>query len=168
MTDSANSILFYIQKSLYEGKQPDTDGYYCYTKKELAEKASVSASTVERNIDQVLAYLQRWCDFSRWAKFENYAGEILYQNVSFETGVLKFQRNPLTFQREFSFLWALPPLEQWFSYDAFDDKHRRRINGNKMKYDAVPWSWDADQYEDEIRQAREAIQQHWSTNHAGR
>lgn len=164
MTDSVSSILLYIQKSLYDGKQPNADAYYCYTAKELAENASVSLSTVKRSKEQVLSYLQRWCDFSTWAKFEDYAGEKLYQDVSFEAGVLKFQRNPLTFQEEFSFLWALPPLEQWFSYDAFDDKHRRRINGNKMIFDAVPWTWDADQYEEEIKQARDAIKQHWSTN----
>ena len=162
MTDSVSSILFYIQKSLYEGKQPDADGFYCYTKKELAENASVSVVTVMRSKEQILSYLQRWCDFSSWAKFEDYAGEILYQNVSFEAGILKFKRNPLTLQPEFSFLWALPPLEPWFCYDAFDANHRRRINGNKMKFDAVPWSWNADQYEEEIRQAREAIRQHWS------
>ena len=164
MTESASSILLYIQQSLYDGKQPDADGFYCYTKAELAENASVSLSSVARSKEQILDYLEKWCDFSSWAKFEDRAGEVLYQDVSFEAGILKFQRNPLTLQPDFSFLWALPPLQPWFCYDAFDAKHRRRINGNKMRYDAVPWSWDADQHEEEIKQARDAIQLHWSAN----
>ena len=48
MKDSAPAMLRYIQESLYNGKQPDQDGFYRYTKKELSEHAEISVSTVNR------------------------------------------------------------------------------------------------------------------------
>ena len=162
MENSAGNVVLYIQQSLYDGRLPDQEGYYCYSRKELAENSGISVSTFNRCKEDVVHYLSTWCDLASWAKYQEYSGEILYQNVSYEKGVLKFQRNPLTLKPELSFLWALPPLNPWFAYDCFDEKHRRRFNGRTMVYDAIPWSWDADQYETELAQARAAIQEHRS------
>ena len=160
MNDSAAGMVYYIQTSLYDGRQPEAEGFYIFTKKELAEKLGLALTTVHRNIGDVVQYFSSWCDLSSWAKYPELAGEVLYTDVSYERGVLKFKQNPLTLRPDLSFLWALPPLNSWFSYDAFDAKHRRRCNGSQMRYDAIPWSWDADQHEEELERAREDIQKH--------
>ena len=157
---SAGSIIVYIQNCLYDGRQPDQSGYYCFSRKELAENAEIALSTFDRCKEEVIHYFKTYCDFASWAKYKEFAGEVLYTEVSYERGLLKFKRNPLTQMPEFSFLWGLPPLGAYFSYDFFDEKHRRRLNGSKMCYDAIPWSWNADEYETELNEAREAIRIH--------
>ena len=156
---SEGEVIHAIQQSLYDGKCPDKDGYYCFSRKELCEIAHLSPSTVDRCKDEVVKYFSSWCDLARWAHYEEYKGEILYINVSYERGVLKFQRNPLTLAPELSHLWAMPPLDFYFAYDCFDEKHRRR-GTVKMVFDAIPWTWDADQYEEELKLARERNREH--------
>ena len=157
---SEGKIKHYIQTTLYDGRKPNENGYYCYSRKELAENTGLSPSTVVRNMDEVLDYFSKGFRLDNCVKFSEYPGESLYCDVSYVQGVLSFKRNPLTFKPELSFLWGLPPLYYHFAYDCFDDKHRRRHNGGKMIFDSIPWSWDADKYEDELRLAREAIRQH--------
>ena len=142
----AGKVIRYIQQSLYEGKQPTNSGFYVFTRKELAEGAKISVSTFDKYKDEVLHYFSTWCDLKSWAKYDEYEGEVLYIDVAYEKGALRFKRNPITLQPHLSYLWALPPLNSFFSYDVFDEKHRRRTNGT-MKYDAIPWGWDADLWE---------------------
>ena len=162
MNQSAGKVILYIQNSLYDGKKANDDGYYCFTRKELADNSRISATTLDRCKDDVCFHLMNDYDFSSWAKYKELAGESLYLDVAYEKGILRFKRNPLTFQPEYSFLWGLPPLDYYFSYDCFDEKHRRRSNSRKMEYDAIPWSWNADEYEAELMQARADIQTHQS------
>ncbi len=159
---SWKKVALYIQQSLYDGRQPVHEGFYCFRKKELCEMSGISASSFGTNLEELLDYFQRWCDFDTWARFPELRGEKLYQDVSYEKGVFRFRRNPLTFQPEYIFLWALPPLNANFAYDSFDEKHRRRNNAGRIVYDSIPWTWNADDYEEEIRKAREDIQKHWS------
>ena len=150
----SGKIIHYIQKSLYERKQPSEDGYYIYLRKELAEAAGISASTFDNCKQEVIIYFSSECALNTWAKYEGYEGEILYTDVKYEKGKLKFKRNPLTFQPELAHLWALPPLNDFFAHDYFDEKHRRRWNGSTIKYDAIPWSWDADLWEEIMKSGR--------------
>ncbi len=161
-SESKGKILHYIQMSLYNGKCANEEGFYCYTKKELTENTGLSSDTISRNMEEVLEYLTDWCDLSWFAGLEELKGQCLYTDVSYKRGILRFKRNPLTCQPEYMYLWALPPLHDRFSYDVFDEKQRRRCHGSKMIYDAIPWSWDADQYEQELKDARKKIQEHWS------
>lgn len=160
MNESVYKIIHYIQQSLYDGRKPDANGNYCFSRKDLAEGASVSLSSVSSNIESVVLMLSDDYDFNRWARFSEYTGENLYEGVSYNKGVLSFKRNPVTLAPDLNFLWALPPINSLFSYDSFDEKHRRRTSGNKMIYDAIPWTWDADQYEAELKEARRLIAAH--------
>ena len=163
MSTSANQIALYIQKELYDGKQPDVDGYYRFSRTDLAENTRISLSTLNRCISETVELFSNWYNFSRWAKFnpDEYGNEQLFINVEYKRGVFQFQRNPLTLNEQFSFLWGLPPLSvEYFTFDFFDEKHRRRINGDVMIHDAIPWQWDADQYEDQLNKAREEIKAH--------
>lgn len=144
-------IIRYIQGELFNGKQPTETGHYVFSRKELAEGVGISVSTVDNCKDAVTKYFSSFCDLKTWAKYDEYAGEILYIDVSFEKGKLKFKRNPITFEPHLSHLWALPPLNDWFAYDVFDDKHRRRCNCSVATYDAIPWDWDADLWEQVIQ-----------------
>lgn len=144
---SDRKVIHFIQKSLFNGKQPTNEGYYVFSRKELAEGAGISVSTLDNCKEDVIRYFSSWCDLKTWANYEEYAGQILYTDVSYEKGKLRFKRNPITLQPPLSHLWALPPLDSYFSYDAFDKKHRRRSNASRIVYDAIPWSWDADLWE---------------------
>lgn len=148
MSSSGGKVIHFIQQKLYEGRQPDEAGYYVFPRKELSEGAEISPTTFDNCKDDVVAYFEKWCDLKVWAKYNEYAGEILYVDVSYQRGKLRFRQNPITINSKLSHLWALPPLDSSFSYDCFDEKHRRRINGSSVKMDAIPWSWDADIYEE--------------------
>lgn len=151
MKINEGKIIRYIQGELFNGKQPTETGEYVFSRKELAEGVGISVSTVDNCKDAVAKYFSSFCDLCSWAKYEEYIGEKLYIDVSYEKGKLKFKRNPITFEPHLSHLWALPPLADWFAYDVFDDKHRRRCNCSVVTYDAIPWSWDADLWEQIIQ-----------------
>ena len=157
MSDPAGKIVYYIQKELANGRQPSEDGFYIFTRKELIEGAEISASTFNNCKAEVVQYFSSWCDLKRWAKYDEYAGEILYVDVSYERGKLKFKRNPITFSLELEHLWALHPLNSYFSYDSFDEYHRRRTNFGEIRYDAIPWDWDADVWEQIVQDGKEDL-----------
>lgn len=144
MMANDGQIIRFIQESLYKGKQATADGFYVFTRKELSDGAGISVSTFDRCKDDVVRYFSSWCDLKTWARYDEYVGEVLYVDVSYEKGKLRFKRNPITLQPNLCHLWALPPLNSYFSYDSFDEKHRRRTNASRIVYDAIPWNWDAD------------------------
>lgn len=151
MQGSAAEIVYYVQKTLSQGKEPDEQGFYVYSRKDLAEGTGLAISTISNNIISAMLYFRDWCDLKSWAKYEEYAGEILYVDVSYEKGKLKFRRNPITLKPELSYLWALPPLNNHFSYDYFDNKHRRRCNWHEPIFDALPNSWSEEQIEEVLK-----------------
>lgn len=158
---SYGEVIHAIQQSLYDGKCPDEEGFYCFPRKELCEIAGISPSTFDRCKDEVVDYFRRRCDLATWAKYNEYKGEVLYVDVSYERGVLKFRRNPLTLKPELEYLWALPPLDFFFAYDYFDEKHRRRGGyGNRMLFEAIPHLVNADELEEEMMQARKRNKEH--------
>ncbi len=156
MSNSAEKIEKYVQETLYNGRQPDDQGFYIFSHKELYANLGVASKTISDSIEEVVCFFAERFDLARWAKYDELKGEQLYLDVSYEKGVLRFRRNPITIDSNLDFLWGLPPIR----FDFFDEKHRRRCYGSNMKYDAIPYDWDADQYEEEINKAREAIKQH--------
>ena len=126
MKGATYKIIHYIQKSLYEGKKQDTDEYYIYTRKELAEGANVSLTSVNTCKYEVVEHFKEGYDLFKWAEYKEYLGEKLFLNVDYAHGELRFQRNPITLREELKHLWALRPLYEYFVYDVFDDKHRRK------------------------------------------
>ena len=164
MYEATYQVIHYIQKTLYDGRKPDENGKYVYQRKELAEGAGISLSTLNRCKYEIQVFLEDDFDLERWAKIKEYRGESLFTEVTFERVGLTFKRNPLTQTKELSYLWGLPPLNDTFVYDVFDEQHRRRCGGNKMEFEAIPWSWNADEHEGERRQALKDIAAHQTTN----
>lgn len=155
---SSGKIIRYIQQSLYEGKAPDKEGYYKFSRKELYEGARISAAAFDKNRNEVEAYFARWCDLKKQGNYPQYAKEMLYIDVKYEKGYFMFKRNPITLMPELQHLWALPPLESYFCYDCYDEQHRRRTNG-EPKFDAFPWSWSEAQIQAELIKRKETDQQ---------
>lgn len=147
MSESWGDFIYYIQKSLYEGKQPNDDGYYVFTRKELADGAKLSLSTLDNSKFDIIYYFSEWCNLKRHGNYDELKNEMLYIDAKFVRGKLMFKRNPITLKKEFQHLWALPPLNSYFAYDYFDDKHRRRCNSSQKEYEAFPWSWTEEQIE---------------------
>ena len=119
---SSGKIIRYIQQSLYEGKAPDKDGYFKFSRKELYEGARISAAAFDKNRNEVEAYFARWCDLKKQGNYPQYAKEMLYIDVKYEKGYFMFKRNPITLMPELQHLWALPPLESYFCYDCYDEQ----------------------------------------------
>ena len=111
----------YIQMSLFEGKQPDENGYYVFSRKELADGAGMSVSAFDNNKRELISYFSSWCNLKNQGNYNEYAKEMLYIDVKYENGKLMFKRNPLTLSPELQHLWALPPLTYTFAYDCYDD-----------------------------------------------
>lgn len=150
-------VILYIQRSLYGGKEPENDGYYKFSRKELCDRAGVSGTAFDNNKNEILNYFSRSCYLGTYGRYPEYANEMLYTDVEYEKGVFKFKRNPITLKPELQHLWALPPLNDYFTHDSFDEKHRRR-GTLQPKYDAFPWSWSEEQIQAEIdRRAKEPV-----------
>lgn len=150
MPHSWGKFARYIQQSLYEGKQPDENGFYVFTRKELAAGAGMSVGAFDNNRAELEHYFSSWCNLKRQGNYPEYASEMLYIEVKYEKGKFMFKRNPITLSPELQHLWALPPLESWFAYDFYDEQHRRRTNGSP-KYDAFPWSWSEEEIQAELK-----------------
>ena len=95
-------------------------------------------------------YFSTWCNLKNQGNYLEYSTEMLYIDVRYENGKFMFKRNPLTLKPELQHLWALPPLESYFCYDSYDEKHRRRNNSVPI-YDAFPWSWSEEKIEAELK-----------------
>lgn len=147
---TAGKIIRYIQQALYEGKEPDANGYYKFSRKELSEGAQISTSTFDSNRADVESYFARWCDLEKQGKYPELKHEMLYIDVCYEKGYFMFRRNPITLQPELQHLWALPPLADYFCYDCYDEQHRRRTNGPQI-YGAFPWRWTEEQIQETIK-----------------
>lgn len=140
----------YIQQSLYDGKQPNESGYYVFTRKELANGAGMSVGAFDNNRVKLEEYFSSWCNLKNQGNYHEYASETLYIDVKYEKGKFMFKRNPLTLSPELEHLWALPPLDDYFVYDVYDEKHRRRTSYSVPIYDAFPWSWTEDEIQKEL------------------
>ena len=150
MSHNWGPFAWFIQQSLYEGKQPDKDGYYVFTRKELADGAGKSVGTFDNNRFG-LEYYFSTCSLKEYGKYPEYANEMLYIDVKYEKGKFRFKRNTITMTSELEHLWALPPLCDYFVYDCFDEQHRRRTNYSKPLLDSFPWSWSEEQIQEELK-----------------
>lgn len=144
------SIILYIQIQLAEGKEPSQNGIYSFTRKEIIEWIGCSPSFFDRHKSFAVDFLANNFKMIASANFTKNRNENLYNNVCYEKGKLLFQKNPIYNLDEYQYLWAMHPGENYFTYDSFDEQHRRRYNGDKIRYGMLPWSWDEDRIECEL------------------
>lgn len=148
----SGDIAHYIQVCLYEGRRPDEDGWYVFSRDEISESLNISKQTITNSKDEVIAYLSS--STLSMSGYTQYKGQFLYDQLKYERGKFKFKRNPLSYNEEIKELWAMKPTSDYFAYDCFDSKHRRRKNGS---YDpenpfVFPWSWSDEEIETTIKQ----------------
>ena len=65
-------VILYIQQSLYGGKEPDKDGYYKFSRKELCERAGVSGTSFDNNKYEILNYFSKSCYLGTYGKYPEY------------------------------------------------------------------------------------------------
>lgn len=139
------NIVWYIQKELANGYEPDKDGFYSFSRKDIVNGIAGSASFFDSYKDKAIDFLANNMKMIKSAKFTEDVEENLFTDVSYEKGKIRFKKNPIYCDPKYSFLWAMPPLNDWFAYDCFDDEHRRRWHGDEVKFGAFPWSWSEEQ-----------------------
>lgn len=139
------NIIWYIEKQLANGCAPDADGYYSFSRKDIVNGIAGSASFFDTHKDKALDFLANNMKMIQRANYTEDTDQNLFVDVSYEKGKVKFRKNPIYCEPKYSHLWGIPPLYDWFAYEYFDDKHRRRWNGNEVKFGAFPWSWSEEQ-----------------------
>ena len=152
MNHSVGQIIRYIQQTLFEGREPNEEGYYLYTRRELSDGAGISPTTFDNNKKEVIDYFMYWWSINEVAHYTEYPGEILYIDVKYEKGKFMFKRNPLTFEDELKHLWGNRPGYFGFCYEVYDKQHRQRHNyPNEIYHRSIPWGWTEEQIEEALK-----------------
>lgn len=147
MTISCGAIVFYIQTSLSTNKQPDENGFYIYTKKEICEHTDISSTTFQNSINEAIQTLKS--EARGWLSNSN-ESICMISDISYKNGILKFKRNPNTMIPELEYYWAVHPVTNWFAHISYDENHIRRYNGSEARYGTFPWSWSDEEIAKEL------------------
>lgn len=120
VTNTGYLLMLFVQQRLYEGLQPDADGYYVITRKEFLERLELSPSTFAGQIKNLVNYYMQQWSLGIMFHLDGLHGENLYTDISYDHGKLKFKRNEYTLRPELSYVWARKPLhweERSFRYE---------------------------------------------------
>jgi len=113
-------MMLFVQQRLYEGLQPDEDGYYTIQRKEFIDRIPIKPSTFSARISELVeSYMEEW-DLEIMFNLKGLIGENLYTDISYKNGKLRFKKNPYIERPEFSYIWARRPLlweERQFRYE---------------------------------------------------
>ncbi len=161
--ESGSKIAWYVEDALSKGKQEDKDGWYIFTKKEIADAIDLSPETVYRNISKAMYYLKSRTFAA--AHFDVEENQI-YTSMKWEKGKLMFKRNPLTNDIKYQYLFGCPRTYYW-AYESYDDKHRRRGNVGRLNGKAFGWHFKDEEIEDEIREMKEKGIKIWACPYFG-
>lgn len=111
ITESGKQMMLFVQQRLYEGLQPDENGYYTITRKEFLERLPMKPSTFSGQINNLTDYYMRQWNLEISFKLKGLIQENLYVDISYQNGKLRFKRNPYTERPELSYVWARKPLK---------------------------------------------------------
>ncbi len=120
ITENGYNMMLFVQQRLYEGLQPDEDGYYIIRRKEFIERLPMTSSTFAKQIKNLTKYYMQEWDLQIMFGLKGLARENLYTDISYESGKLRFKRNPYTLREELQYVWARKPFgweERRFSYN---------------------------------------------------
>ena len=120
ITDNGYKLMLFVQQRLYEGLQPDSDGYYTIQRKEFIERIPMNPSTFDKQIENLTGYYMKQWDLQISFKLKGLCGENLYTAISYQNGKLRFRKNVYIEREEFSYIWARKPLnweESLFIYE---------------------------------------------------
>ena len=110
ITLSGQLMMLFVQQRLYEGLQPDEDGYYTIQRKEFLERIPMKPSTFAGQINNLTDYYMRQWNLEISFKLKGLIHENLYTDISYQDGKLRFRRNRYTERPELSYIWARKPL----------------------------------------------------------
>lgn len=125
MITVVQKVVNYVRNTLYQGREPDENGFYIYNTSEIARAIGTSPRQISIRKEAVEYVLKTNYDLSKYGKYPEYEGESIFTNVIFCRGILKFSRNPITFKKELEYLWALKPIGDGDLEEEFDDNHQR-------------------------------------------
>ena len=110
ITQSGQRMMLFVQQRLYEGLQPDEDGYYTIQRKEFIDRIPIKPSTFSARINELVeSYMEEW-DLEIMFKLKGLIGENLYVDISYKNGKLRFRKNPYLERPELNYVWARKPL----------------------------------------------------------
>lgn len=111
ITETGYQMMLLVQQRLYEGLEPDTDGYYIIKRKEFIDRLGLPSSTVSSRIgDLVKCYMQQW-NLGIIFGLKGLEKENLYTEVYYSNGQLRFKRNPYTMIPELQYVWDRKPVD---------------------------------------------------------
>ena len=113
--------MLFVQQRLYEGLQPDADGYYVIQRKEFLERIPMKPSTFSGQIGNLTDYYMKQWNLAVSFDLKGLGYENLYVDISYSNGKLRFKRNPYTERPELDYIWARKPLyweERRFVYES--------------------------------------------------
>ena len=120
VTDNGYKLMLFVKQRLYEGLQPDADGYYTIQRKEFLERIPMKPSTFAGQIENLTDYYMRLWDLQILFKLTGLVGENLYTDISYQNGKLRFKKNSYIERKELEYVWARKPLnweERRFMYE---------------------------------------------------
>ena len=121
ITENGRLLMLFVQQRLYEGLQPDEDGFYVISRKEFLERLDMSPSTFSARIKDLTDYYMLDWNLEIMFGLKGLIHENLYTDISYSKGKLRFKRNPYTERPELSYLWARQPKyweERYLCYDT--------------------------------------------------
>ena len=112
-------VVRYIQNSISDGREL-VDDYYVFSRKELIEGAEISASSFNpKIIGEIITILRDFFDFNSNFNIKKFKWheQNLFVDISYDKGILKFKRNPLSLLPEYSYMWnEIRISEPYFHY----------------------------------------------------
>lgn len=109
VTETGKLMMLFVQQRLYEGLQPDINGFYIISRKEFLERLELAPSTFSARIKDLTDYYMHEWDLEIMFDLKGLIGENLYTDISYSSGKLKFKRNSYTERPELSYVWARKP-----------------------------------------------------------
>ena len=120
ISDNGYKLMLFVQQRLYEGLEPDSEGYYIIRRKEFIERLPMKPSTFAGQINNLVDYYMQVWDLGINFHLQGLNRENLYVDVSYQNGKLRFRRNKYTKCPELDYVWARKPLhweERNFVYE---------------------------------------------------
>ena len=144
MEQSSYKIVHYFEKELGDGRKPDCNGFYRFSKNEVAKAVGLSERTVSQ-ADKVFNVKISFCGNNRgWSNAKQDYVEMI-SDFDYKNGVYSFRRNPESEIPELDYYWAPKVKDPYFTWKSYDEKHRRRTNSENAYDGTYPWSWKEEQ-----------------------
>ena len=121
-------IVRYIQNSISDGREL-IDDFFVFGRKELIEATKISASSFNsKTIHEIIVILRDFFDFNMNFNIKAYKWheQNLFIDISYNNGVLKFRKNPLSLQEEYKYMWEEIRIKESYFHYIFSNKYNEK------------------------------------------